>query len=404
MLRLVLVILALLVFAQPASARTFRLDAGEQRQITTGGHVLDARGSARLRVGVRSVRLTRRWRRVSLPARKRVRIEARGRGHATIRLTVSPALTPSSPPAPTPSSPPAPTPPLPPVATPPASNPLAGASLWVDPDSQAARWLAARPDERALLERIALQPQAVWLAEWTDDVRAAAASVTTRAAAQGALPILVAYAIPQRDCSGYSGGGEASAAAYRAWIRELAAGIGDRPAVVIVEPDALAQLECLPAADRETRLALVRDAVEVLTARPRVTAYLDAGHSAWQSSAVMAERLRAAGVGRARGFALNVSNYRATTELAAYAHALSERLGGAHAVLDTSRNGRGPGSGWCNPPGRGLGAPPTPLADPVIDALLWIKRPGESDGPCNGGPSAGTFWLDGALELARNAL
>jgi endoglucanase len=32
---------------------------------------------------------------------------------------------------------------------------------------------------------------------------------------------------------------------------------------------------------------------------------------------------------------------------------------------------------------------------------LWIKRPGESDGTCNGGPPAGTFWDAYAIGLVR---
>nr|ABK58684.1 unknown [Streptomyces fradiae] len=32
-----------------------------------------------------------------------------------------------------------------------------------------------------------------------------------------------------------------------------------------------------------------------------------------------------------------------------------------------------------------------------------IKRPGDSDGPCRGGPEAGQWWPDYALGLARNA-
>ncbi len=36
---------------------------------------------------------------------------------------------------------------------------------------------------------------------------------------------------------------------------------------------------------------------------------------------------------------------------------------------------------WCNPPDRGTGAlPTTTVDDPLIDAYLWIKVPGESDG------------------------
>lgn len=40
---------------------------------------------------------------------------------------------------------------------------------------------------------------------------------------------------------------------------------------------------------------------------------------------------------------------------------------------------------------------------PLIAAYLWIKRPGESDGTCKGGPKAGTWWPEYALGLARSA-
>lgn len=51
---------------------------------------------------------------------------------------------------------------------------------------------------------------------------------TTPIVAAGALPILVAYNIPQRDCGGYSGSNLTSAQAYRNWILALANGIGAR--------------------------------------------------------------------------------------------------------------------------------------------------------------------------------
>jgi endoglucanase len=35
---------------------------------------------------------------------------------------------------------------------------------------------------------------------------------------------------------------------------------------------------------------------------------------------------------------------------------------------------------------------------------LWIKPPGESDGPCNGGPAAGAWWPDAAIELTRERI
>ncbi|SCF71261.1 endoglucanase, partial [Streptomyces sp. MnatMP-M27] len=74
-----------------------------------------------------------------------------------------------------------------------------------------------------------------------------------------------------------------------------------------------------------------------------------------------------------------------------------------------SRNGNGPAPGkndpqaWCNPKGRALGETPTvATGDKAIDAYLWIKRPGESDGTCKGGPTAGRWWPRYALDLARN--
>lgn len=85
-----------------------------------------------------------------------------------------------------------------------------------------------------------------------------------------------------------------------------------------------------------------------------------------------------------------------------------------HFVIDTSRNGQGPNpmtggadadmanysgapfdqppgvistlqsGNWCNPPGSGLGLAPTASTGvPLVDAYLWVKLPGESDGQCD---------------------
>lgn len=152
------------------------------------------------------------------------------------------------------------------------------------------------------------------------------------------------------------------------------------------------------------RFALLRDAVEVLAARPQTAVYLDAGNSAWHSADVMAERLRAIGVVRARGFALNVAGNQTTAAEVAYGERVSAALGGSHFVVVTGRNGAGPGNTWCNPEGRAVGAlPTTATGSPRVDAFLWIKQPGESDGTCNGGPTAGTWWSARARDLAVRA-
>jgi endoglucanase len=118
----------------------------------------------------------------------------------------------------------------------------------------------------------------------------------------------------------------------------------------------------------------------------------------------------------ATGFGLDYSAaYEATVTAG-----LAGMLGGAVAtlpfVIDTGRNGRGPldsspyaatpydqsasvlaglaGGNWCNPPGAGAGLRPTASPGiPLLDAYLWIKTPGESDGTCDiaGGARAWDF-------------
>jgi endoglucanase len=288
------------------------------------------------------------------------------------------------------------------------ANPLLGLTLRVDPGSsarvQAEAWKSSRPQDAAQLEKIASQPQADWFGDWNKDVRGDVQRRTREARADGSTPVFVAYDIPGRDCGQYSAGGASGRQRYQAWVDGFAQGLGDGPAIVILEPDAVAGADCLSEAGRDERYAMLRDAVATLKAKRGVRVYLDAGNPSWKSASDMARRLRGAGVDQADGFALNVSNTIATEKNVAYGEHLSAALGGAHFVIDTSRNGSGaPANGeWCNPGGRSLGqAPSVTTGHELVDAYLWIKRPGESDGTCNGGPAAGKWWADYALGLAR---
>ncbi|HUQ76511.1 MAG TPA: glycoside hydrolase family 6 protein, partial [Burkholderiales bacterium] len=188
------------------------------------------------------------------------------------------------------------------------------------------------------------------------------------------------------------------------WIRGMANALNGRRAFVILEPDSIALTSCLSEGDKQIRYGLLKDAVSVLrTAGARV--YIDAGNANWVGDADMAARLNSAGIGQADGFFLNVSNFIGTDATVSYGDRVSAMVGNKHYVVDTSRNARGSTGEWCNPWGRGLGQRPTTLTGkPRVDAYLWVKRPGESDGRCNGGPDAGVWWLDYALDLARNAV
>jgi endoglucanase len=95
----------------------------------------------------------------------------------------------------------------------------------------------------------------------------------------------------------------------------------------------------------------------------------------------------------------------ATDESEAYGRAISALVGGRPFVIDTGRNGAGTDGAWCNAPARALGPAPTlRTGDPLVDALLWVKPPGASDGECNGGPPAGAWWPEAAIDLARRAI
>ncbi|MFJ9577072.1 glycoside hydrolase family 6 protein [Streptomyces sp. NPDC101191] len=384
----------------------------------------------------------------------------------------------------------------------PAAGPLTPASrFYVDPDSGAARQAlvdraAGDTENAALMTALAGLPQAEWFTGGTpDQVHDDAADLVVRARTAGQLPVLVAYNVPGRDCGLYSSGGAADSAAYRAWIGALADGIGDRPAVVILEPDGLAALpkDCAGSVDptgtlSAARIADLGFAVTTLKAHTGTAVYLDAGNSQWRAVGDIAQRLIDAGAARADGFALNVSNFQPTEQLEQYGtwvakcvrfategpdwarghtdwcanqyySAAAPNDGGPgnavsaddpstwhwtdawydqavgqpattellHFVVDTSRNGRGPWKPapgtygdpetWCNPPGRGIGARPT--ADtgvPLVDAYLYVKTIGESDGSCARGtggavdpeygvvdPPAGGWWPGLAHGLAREA-
>jgi endoglucanase len=351
-------------------------------------------------------------------------------------------------------------------------------------------------------------PQAFWFTGGTpSDVQAAVHKTMNEAALTRTVPILVAYNIPHRDCGGLSAGGAQDTPAYDAWIDAFAAGIGNRQAVVILEPDSLGLIpnainidgladgSCtftVPGPDgkpipdptiiEETRYAQLNYAVDSLEAQaPAASVYLDGTHSAWLNVGEAAGRLSRAGVQRAQGFYLDVSNYQRSPNLVQFGTWISECLaygatlaptdlpahfgdcpneywnGGplpsldaqlfgewngvaldatglwsdtspgqslntsainyrysqmpgattptVHFVIDTSRNGNGPlntapfglapynqpssvlthltNGNWCNPPGAGLGLRPTANTGvALLDAYLWVKTPGESDGAC----------------------
>lgn len=280
--------------------------------------------------------------------------------------------------------------------------------LYTDPSNGATQYVASNPQPTgiAYITRMSQVPVAEWFGDWNADVTSDVNSYVSAAAAKGSVPVVVAYNIPNRDCGGYSVGGASDLSNYTQWVQKVAAGIGNRTAVVILEPDALGALDCLPASAQSERTQSLAKAVDILKAHINTAVYIDAGTPVWQPADVMAQRLKSADVAAADGFSLNVSYFATTSSNRAYGDKLSRLVGYKHYVIDTSRNGGNHAvTGMqCNPSFAALGqTPTTDTGDALNDALLWIKIPWESDGQCNGSPGPGVEYWSYAIQLAKNA-
>ncbi len=352
----------------------------------------------------------------------------------------------------------------------PAGNPFLGATQVVNPDYVAKVEAAAKayPAHGEAIRKVAAIPTAVWL-----DSIASVEKVTQvleSAEKQQAetnktmLSVFVVYDLPNRDCSAKAAAGEldidkGGEARYKTeFIDKIAAAFAAHSTqriVAILEPDSLPNLatnlnvpKCA-AADQVYRRSTAY-AISKLK-QPNVSIYLDAAHAGWlgwgnnsdKIAAIFKDVLtQAGGANKIRGFATNVSNYntisgqdgkklgpsnpcpdeqtyitRLTTALA------KEGITGKQFIIDTARNGkvvRASWSSWCNIKGAGLG--PRPQASPIalVDAYVWVKPPGESDGTTDeksprfdqgcksvnsmpNAPEGGQWFAEHFVEMVRNA-
>jgi endoglucanase len=309
-----------------------------------------------------------------------------------------------------------------PSGTDPSSpNPLRGLRWYVDPVEPAYRSYRTlvrkgRGNEAALMWRVAREPRFRWFGRWDHSIRRRVRNYLRCAAAvqPGAVPLMAVMRHQGKGCGGgYSGGGPAEDARTRAWYRSFARAVGGTRVVIGFEPDSLGTVDCLSRNRRFDRLRTLRYGVDVLSRLPRATIYLEAGASDWEPARRTAKQLRFIGIRKVRGFMLNATHHDWTRANIRHGLAISRRVGGKHFIINTSYNGRGPihirgrrtRNVWCNPPNRGLGiSPTTATGHPLVDAYMWVNRPGYSAGACNGGPlPVGSWWPERALMYARFA-
>lgn len=231
----------------------------------------------------------------------------------------------------------------------------------------------------------------------------------------GTIPIFATYFL-HADL-----GGCASSARIRAdmptfhrRVGEMAQAIGRRPAVLLLELDALGSSSCMAKhGSLGTWETALRYEVDTMAALPHAVVYLEAGYSDGNSVRYTARALNKIGIGRIRGFFTNDTHLQWTINEVHWATKISRLTHGAHFIVDTADNGRGPllnkhpvtqgVEDLCNPPGRGLGPrDTTDTGFAAADAFLWTHPPGNSSG-CGGGPPGGDFWPAKAIGEAERA-
>lgn len=209
----------------------------------------------------------------------------------------------------------------------------------------------------------------------------------------------------------------AQVTAFEDFINQLAQGISANRVILFLEEDGVITMPCLTAAGRQTRIAELQYAIDKLSQLPRAAVYVDGGAADALSVRQDAHYLNAIGVDKIQGFFLNATHADWPLNEIAYGQKISRLTHGAHFVVSTSLDGRGPvhpkdrrhngNEILCNPPGQGLGPKPTVdtgYAD--VDAFAWIGDPGLQGCPASQAhvhAPVGSFVPSLALSVIRRA-
>ncbi|RZA27455.1 MAG: cellulose 1,4-beta-cellobiosidase [Proteobacteria bacterium] len=356
-----------------------------------------------------------------------------------------------------------------------APNLFEGSELYLDRDYAAHidQSIQLSPDRADQLKPLKGVSTAVWMDTISHIALAETALERAReqqtASGKPVIVTTVVYNLPERDCAAKASNGELMAAAngmeiyktqYIDRIATLFNKYSDLRIAAVVEPDSLPNLTTNLGVDKCAKAApLYREGVEYAIRKLQanhVALYLDIGHGGWlgwpnnrESAARVFKEVvtNAGGTGVIRGFATNVANYSPTyvpsndTHSAAYYdwnpaidemtfvrlmrdNLRNEGFNDVHFLIDTSRNGnpyaRKSWKNWCNIRDAGLGQRPQISPAEGVDAFLWIKPPGESDGTAdssaprfdsscvsedslNGAPEAGVWNHEHLLRMLDNA-
>jgi hypothetical protein len=273
-----------------------------------------------------------------------------------------------------------------------------------------------------LLEKIASQPEAQRVSAFSEGGSPSGVSAFVTkllchnlTADPGTVPIISTYFM-------HPVLGECSSTAqidrylplFKRRIDAVVQATGEHPVVYLLELDAVGASSCMAA--RHSLKAwerMLRYEVDEMATLKHAVVYVEGGYSDSNNPRYAERVLNSVDIGRVRGFFTNDTHINWTINEIRYGNAISRRTHGAHFIVNTAQNGNGPKlsrdpsqgpEDLCNPPGRGLGPRDTTSTGyPRVDAFLWTHVPGNSSGPCHGGPTAGAFWPARAIVLAGKA-
>lgn len=191
---------------------------------------------------------------------------------------------------------------------------------------------------------------------------------------------------------------------FEAEVQGLKAAVGNFPALIFVEEDAIDTICWRNPAAITGRAALLKYEIDELSQLPHALLYVEGGTSDANSPQEAAEVLNASDADETRGFFLNDTHFNWAYKEIKYGNKVAQLTGGLHFVVDTRGDGQGPKLNphpvtqgieeLCNPPGRGLGPKPGAsngqaygMYSPYLDGFVWVTTPGESSAStCPGRP------------------
>jgi endoglucanase len=189
---------------------------------------------------------------------------------------------------------------------------------------------------------------------------------------------------------------------FDAEVSALKDAVGNFPALIFVEEDAIDTICWRSKAAIAQRIALLKDEIDQLSQLPHALLYVEGGTSDANSPAKAAHVLNAADASKIRGFFTNDTHFNWAYKEIQYGNKVSALTHGLHFVVDTRGDGNGPLLNphpvtqgieqLCNPPGRALGPMPGAsdgtsygMFSPNLDGFVWVTTPGESTSPtCKG--------------------